>query len=253
MDDSALAAEAIGLAASHLTAVDRAQHTPTGRLYELIRDTLGETQAGAAVLSGFEEQPADPDRQSLAASALAEAAAADQRFAVRLREVVREASGGLRFRLGTAKIALAVLAVLVVVGGTVAVVLSATGDKERDPQDIGRDAGTGGVNETVRATLNAAAARDAARFCAFLSNQQQNDASSAGGCSRLIEDRVFGKLTDEHARKIGAAKVDTIAIRAGNPPQASARLTDLPNGQTETWNLSRERDRWVITTDLIPG
>lgn len=97
MDDvSELAAQAIGVVATHLGDVasgvaQRVKDGAADQLFRLVSDRLRSNEIGAAVLRHLEERPGAAGRQQMAASALAEEAAADEKFAVQLRSAVSAA------------------------------------------------------------------------------------------------------------------------------------------------------------------
>jgi hypothetical protein len=86
----ALAQQAVSIVAARLSAVgagvvDAAENGAVGTIYGLLRERLSRTTLGKTVLEQLQQQPQDPERQQVAAAAVAEQAQADPEFAEMLR------------------------------------------------------------------------------------------------------------------------------------------------------------------------
>ncbi|WP_199440085.1 hypothetical protein [Umezawaea beigongshangensis] len=282
MDSLAIATQAVRLVADHLVTPVPESADAAERLHRLVREHLGRTELGGAVLAGFEEDPRDDDRRRMASSALAESAR-DEHVATELRTAVqavlaRRSEDDPLAGPGSGRAAFVVVAVLllVVVGAVVTYVVSggedaagtasaqtasaqsfARGDEPGDEhvpvEEIGVDPGEDGARETVEAWWDALVAGDAERACGLLSREVVEKAEATlGGCENYVVE-IVNRASEDTAADAdgdGAAALEDAEVTDVQITDDSAAVDLSPEADGVTGGehvrLVREDDRWVL-------
>jgi len=275
MNVGELAAQAIGAVAAHLGAiasgvVGRVEGFATDQLFRLVADRLRSTELGAAALRGLEEQPYSVTRQQMATAALTEAATADEEYAVWLHNAVvsqgqanihaggnmtltrGEIAGsidksrrGVRLGLGGL-----VLAGVLLLGGVTAGVVIWNDDPPADPTTIGLGRDKAGVREALKGFLDAIAARDSARVCAFIASEDVEAMMRRGGCVTVLQAVLFNRVPEDVTSRM--ADVHVASGRLLLSPTDSFGIAEVEMSEDvvgldrSSVELSFENGRWMV-------
>lgn len=276
MDVSALAGHAVELVANEMITAespDGANREEVARLWLLVAQRLGATELGATLLGRLQEQPDDQGRRDMASSALAQSAAADPAFQAALHQAVHgtpvaqtanshqanvnvggnisgsEIAGSIdksthrSTRIGTGGWIVAGLVALTIGGTTVVAATSG----QSDPSEIGTERTEEGVREAALGYLEAFAAKDGPRTCAFLTKDSRT-VSFSENCADYLNSHVFSAASADWLNELKTIEVDEVEFFK-NPNRADAHLA-VGSRKGSKLRLEYESGRWLIDIDI---
>ncbi|WP_328608953.1 hypothetical protein OG943_07480 [Amycolatopsis sp. NBC_00345] len=285
MDVVILAGQAIEVAADQMAgaaagAASGPDDEAVAGLRRVVTQRLRQTGLGAAVLTGLEEQPRDPGRRGMAASALAESAASDEAFRAELYWAVHavfgargpagqaatgqqaNVSAGGNLAMSRSDIAAGnidksrrtristggwIVAGLLAIGaGTTGVVVAASGPT--DPAKIGTERNEDGVRAAVTAYMEAFSAKDGPRTCAFV-RQSKRDVSYVDGCAEYLASHVFATISADRLELVKKISIGKVEISPNSDSAEVYFMVGSESGGDPLW-VEYESGRWFVDVNI---